>query len=229
MEGDALVAQRSDSHYTIVLNEQQPKVRHRFSVAHELSHLLLAPVLGAEKVHRRQFAPDQDQVDRKIEELCDKMAAAILMPQEKTREIIADDGESAACVPSISGRFDVSFEAAARRYLSLTSTRCALLFWRCEADGNPVNLRPPLSNTRKPVTWLGFDRGPSDPVSAGQAMYTDDIVTTRESFSLWAGTDEMTMTTNVHNATVDSFGRGRMQSRHIASFVYLNSGRKPVR
>ena len=127
MEGDAMTLRRPDGAYTLFLNSTQPRIRHRFSVAHELAHLILSPILGTRAVHRRRFSRGQDPFGDQVEYLCDDMAAAILMPASRLEPLLVSGRYSAQCVPKISETFDTSFEAASRRFVQLNRSPCGLV------------------------------------------------------------------------------------------------------
>ena len=139
IQPDAMTIERPDQGFTLFLKSSQPKVRHRFSVAHELAHLLLTPVLGKRVVHRRRFAKHQDPFGDQVEYLCNDMAAAILMPASHVSPLMSDNGYTARCVPEIARAFDTSFEAASRRFIALNERCCGLIVW---AQGQQEDLLP---------------------------------------------------------------------------------------
>ena len=130
MESDAMTVKRPDGGYTLFLNSSQPRLRHRFSVAHEVAHLLLTPILGDRSVHRRRFSKNQDPFGDQVEYLCNDMAAAILMPAGRAEQLMSSKEWSAQCVPEIAASFDTSFEAASRRFVELNKMPCGLVIWR---------------------------------------------------------------------------------------------------
>lgn len=146
MEGDALVVERTRGQYTMFLNSGHVKSRHRFSVAHEVAHLLISPIVGHRAVHRRRYT-DQDDEGRRIEFLCNDMASAILMPRNRVETLLHQTGPTATCLPSLVKDFGVSFEAAARRYVSVVSRPCALVKW---------TVRDGVRKEEKPISNFGL-------------------------------------------------------------------------
>ncbi|MCH8327708.1 MAG: ImmA/IrrE family metallo-endopeptidase, partial [Candidatus Marinimicrobia bacterium] len=140
MDEDAMLVKRPDG-ISLLLNREHPKVRHRFSMAHELAHLLLEPVIGDRAIHRRRFVPHQDPDGQKIEEICNRMASAMLMPKNGIEQILQRRGYTAKCVPEIARSFQVSFEAAGRRYLSVVPKPSAMLFFRRNRNGGIQQVR----------------------------------------------------------------------------------------
>ncbi len=222
MDDDALVVQRPDGHFSLFLNKHHQRVRHRFSVAHELAHLLLSAVLASRPIHRRRFSPSQDPEGQQIEYLCNAMASSILMPRQRVIPIINRSGTTAACIPEVAETFDVSFEAAARRYVKVVPESCALVFWTLENGWRARNLKRPVCSDDLGHPWLEIT--PSSPhgrISASEALVRDKMVVSRESVVLLRGRGRSASTTYNSNVKVESFGRGRGSSRHVLSFVYV--------
>lgn len=111
--GDRAVMRVSD---TIV----QPG-RRNFTIAHELGHFVLG--------HGIASGPELAPVNRTLfqEREADVFAAELLMPEEFVAPHVAMPA-SLATVRSIADTFRISIVAAARRYVELTDTSCALVF-----------------------------------------------------------------------------------------------------
>ena len=228
IDGDALLVDRGSGRFTLFVNQDQPKVRHRFSMAHELGHLLLAPKLGHQSIHRRRFSPGQDPQGKRIEWLCNAMASSILMPRERVASIIKNSGQSAAAVQVMAEKFWVSFEAAARRFVNVNEGPCALLFWKATGGGQLRTVEGFASNRSLGQCMLTLTpRDRAAPISASEALRTDQVVRSKESVTLSHGRHANAQTIRVHDVRVESFGQGRGSYRRIASFIYLpqESGR----
>ena len=222
IDGDALIVERANGQFTLFLNRGHHKLRHRFSVAHELAHLLLTPSIGRRSVHRRRFTPEQDPEGRRIESLCNAMASAILMPRERVNPIVERAGYSAASVPMIAHAFQASFEAAARRYVGITRDPCAAVFWRPIKLGRVENLQKPVANEALASCWLEFKpSAPGERIFAERAMETDEMVVSKESVLLWRGRGNNIRSSFFTDTKVESFRRSRGTFRHIVSFVYV--------
>jgi len=119
------VATKTDFGWLIVLKGDEPMVRQRFSLAHELKHVLddelvdrspdgLYPSIGGYSPHER------------AERVCDRFAAALLMPKAILR---ADWADSIQDIATLARRYDVSRAAMRVRLSQLglieTTPRCA--------------------------------------------------------------------------------------------------------
>ena len=99
----------ASSHWTgktwiIVLNDDEPRVRQRFSLAHELHHVLCHPQREVLYRTHRQTA------GRPVEELvADHFSASLLMPRRWVRRAWANEGIST--VPALASLFEVSWVA----------------------------------------------------------------------------------------------------------------------
>ena len=214
MEDTALFLEREKGRYTLFLNSSHPKPRHRFSIAHEVSHLLVAPIIGHTAVHRKRFSPGQDDYGRQIEFLCDDMASAILMPQERLEALLSRTGLTAGCVPKTVNDFGVSFEAAARRYISVLSQPCALVKW---------TLRGGLRKEERPISnfglgWLKFQSKGASPQGS---KYYNDTVMSKEHVVVHPSRYSRMAPIHVKDATVETLRHGRGQYQLMYSFVYI--------
>ena len=219
MEGDALVTERSPGKFTISLNSGHVKSRHRFSTAHEAAHLLVAPMIGHRSVHRRRYSPTQDDEGRRLEVLCNDMASAILMPRERVKALLHQTGQSAACIHKMTRDFDVSFEAAARRYVHVVSLPCALVKWRTQ---NGVRREDkPISNFELKGGSLKFQG--TNLASRKGSRGIGAMILSEEDVTIFPGPYRGLAPINVKEATVETLGHGRGQYRKMFSFVYLPS------
>lgn len=222
MEGDALTIKRPDGRYTMFLNDRHYRVRHRFSAAHELAHLLLSPMQSTLPIHRRRFSPDQDPDGRRIEALCDRMASSLLMPRRRIDTLIGLSGSSARCVPQVADNFGVSFEAAARRFVAASPSRFAVLFWKPQGAGQFKYLKYPVVSADLRASWGNFvPSSRQGHLSASRAMDTSNMVDSRESVVLWYGKGKRTSPQRLDDAQVESFGQSRGRFRHVVSFVHV--------
>ena len=162
LNGDALVVEKTSGHYMIFLNKDHSKARHRFSIAHELSHLLILPIVSPSlhvprSIAARKQGSTQDNANRKVENLCNEMASAILMPRKRIEPLLVTP-PTAKCIPTLIKDFEVSFEAAARRYISIVPEPCIMVKWSMKS-GLRKEERP-ITNFRnlnlRDVSWVEF-------------------------------------------------------------------------
>ncbi len=120
MASDGYIGQRGDGRLVIRYNEGTPHQRKRFTIAHEIGHLLLAHHLGDDLDHRnRNGTPDCEE-----EFVVNRIASELLMPPRLFREQVAEliyRGVRSPwkAISILKQRFDVAESAAALRILEL--------------------------------------------------------------------------------------------------------------
>lgn len=97
----------SDRNEIKIRAEDQGPQRQRFTLAHEYAHIIIDS-LGRRRV----------PTSPALEQLCDKIAAAILMPHRELRGFISQ--ETPREILKIADAFDVSLQAAAIRFATIT-------------------------------------------------------------------------------------------------------------
>jgi len=111
---------------SIALNSDRPEVRQRFTLAHELAHILLAKnAIGV------SFRTAVTQHSEQSERMCDAIAASILMPNSiVTEQIASADGLiDLRLLRAIASRCRVSMSAAASRVSEVIDETCWLIRW----------------------------------------------------------------------------------------------------
>ncbi len=98
---------RQDDFNIIGVNSNHPKVRQRFSIAHELGHFLL----GHDHIH---IVDDTFDKPTDKEQGANKFAAEILIPLEMLKADIANNEYD---IPALSQRYEVSEQAMSIRLL----------------------------------------------------------------------------------------------------------------
>jgi len=132
--------------------------RARFTVAHEIAHLVLA---GPERdfIARRALAGDWHE-----ERFCDQFAAALLMPGPWVRSNFASRPKEFSTLKALAGASQTSLSAALMRLREVSSWRSCLLRWNLEGDqwrlassvGTPIRMRNRLTTT--PATAAVLDQ-----------------------------------------------------------------------
>jgi hypothetical protein len=118
------------SSYEIVYSPNQPLARRRFTIAHELAHLILIQELQ----HTRQPT-------KEVERLCDLIAVELLMPESQFRAALQNQWTIDALF-TLARTFQASLTATSRRCAELTGIT---IF---EADGGRITwAQGPLRNT----------------------------------------------------------------------------------
>lgn len=128
---DAMLIHREGKYKIIVNDNGDPAyaTRQRFSIAHELGHLLLQQS-GLEKSSSSE-TKHRDSLNRNYEErLCDQIAAEILMPQDVFTGDGNEYGWSLGALDRLSNMYQTSIPATARRMIDLTPEISLFAAWR---------------------------------------------------------------------------------------------------
>lgn len=123
--------------WCVALNGNEPMVRQRFSLAHELNHILEAPYL--------RYAVEDD-----AELVADHFAAALLMPRSWVKQLWSGGEQNSRALARI---FDVSEGAMSRRL--------DVLGLRVSADPTPRHVM-----SRNEQLDLDLQEGAYDPIAA---------------------------------------------------------------
>ena len=125
---DGQLVELDDGTYEVILSRRAPHTRQRFTLAHEIAHILAA-------------AADSGSMscgDTATEELCNRVAAELLMPARFVGDAAGGDLD-VAVFRQLATRFQCSLEATAWRVLNMGQAWGALLIWR-EQDGGGLEL-----------------------------------------------------------------------------------------
>jgi len=114
--------QLPDGELVIRLNSQSSFVRKRFTLAHEIAHLLLNTVPARRSTNR---------TDQALERTCDLIAAELLMPTAEASDFIRALGSpSPEKLRDIASKYAVSIQAAAIRVCdNLKLWKCSVGMW----------------------------------------------------------------------------------------------------
>lgn len=135
---DGQLVELGDGGYEVILSRNAPHTRQRFTLAHEIGHILAA-------------SPGDESMncgDAATEDLCNRVAAELLIPGR----FIADAATAEMDVGTfrrLATRFQCSLEATAWRILNIGQATGTLLIWRARDDGK-------LELSASPRTF-GFD------------------------------------------------------------------------
>lgn len=140
---DGQLVELGDGDYEVILSRNAPHTRRRFTLAHEIGHLLVA-AHGNGSMESASMSCG----DGPTEELCNRVAAELLMPSRFVNEAVAADMDVSG-LRRLATRFQCSLEATGWRVLNLGQITGALLVWRQQDDGS-------LELSAAPRTF-GFD------------------------------------------------------------------------
>lgn len=106
--------------HIITVNSLEPSRRQRFTICHEIAHIILGLASNHQEVPSWSFAKRDPN-----ESLCDMFAAELLMPHALWRSKLPVEEPGVSVIEHMATEFDVSFPAAASRYAALSELPCA--------------------------------------------------------------------------------------------------------
>jgi Zn-dependent peptidase ImmA (M78 family) len=119
---DGFSAMKPNGKYGICVNGKQHKERQRFTICHELAHILL----GLPSEHCS--GPSWSYVKRSRNEiLCDVFAAELLLPYKLFKPLVEDVDCSLAAVSELASRFEASLLATGSRFATLANVPAAFV------------------------------------------------------------------------------------------------------
>ena len=121
------------SGYKIILNESHSGSRQRFSLAHELGHLLLHKCGMSGSITSARFR-GSDEGSQAEEQLCDQIAAEILMPRLTFEEDGWMEGWSVRNVRLLASKYNTSVTATARRMIDLMPDEALMGVWKVSGN-----------------------------------------------------------------------------------------------
>lgn len=108
--------------FVITVNSSETPERQRFTVCHEIAHI----ILQLPSTHGEQ--PSWFLAKRDLNEVwCDVFAAELLMPYQQFKQKIPDGNPTVDVIEGLANAFGASFPATASRYASLVSFPCAYI------------------------------------------------------------------------------------------------------
>jgi len=172
----------------VELRADRPPTRSRFTLAHEIGHILID---SDESVAHRTHGLAHDD----IETLCDWIAASILMPRDWIQPYADRDRYTLSSLRMVAHKAGVSLSAAAVRLAEVGGRTCMLLRWQ-----------------RAPTRWVVIGQAAVPARFAGTLQATTQTTAILESLpnrrDLW---HELTLTAGstalVGNAHVDRSGK----------------------
>ena len=219
--------------YSVVINENAPVTRQRYSLAHELGHIILHETESAkvelplESTRYRSYNSVPSKRKHKAEErLCDQIAAELLMPEELFQDEMRARGLSLKHVARLASLFRTSLTATVIRYWELLPEPCHLVRWRSSIARNGIV--SPAWQMRNRIA------GPHlRPLTALSKAKPNEFREVRENwriFKLTKSIERLLVDYEVASRRywrmtsleVETLGFGRGDSRAAFSAVYLN-------
>ncbi|WHI44615.1 ImmA/IrrE family metallo-endopeptidase [Microbulbifer sp. VAAF005] len=144
--------------HIITINSQEIEERQRFTVCHEIAHI----VLGLESSHEE--IPSWSYAKRHPNEVaCDTFAAELLMPYQQWLSVVPREGPSLELIQFMADQFRTSFPAAASRYASLSDAPCAFV----TMDRGAVRYTARSTSLRQVGAWIP----PKSTIPAGSVAH----------------------------------------------------------
>jgi Zn-dependent peptidase ImmA (M78 family) len=113
---------RPDGRHLITINSLESEVRQRFTVCHEIAHIILNLSSSHHEVPSWSFAKrDPNEI------LCDTFATELLMPYTLWLKKVPEGAPSEEVINYMASEFKASFPAAASRYATLADIPCAFV------------------------------------------------------------------------------------------------------
>jgi Zn-dependent peptidase ImmA (M78 family) len=146
--------------HRVVANASESEERQRFTVCHEIAHLVL------ELPSRHDEVPPWAYAKRDINEvMCDVFAAELLMPYELWNSKLPAGEPTAESIEYMATEFCCSFPAAASRYATLLSAPCAFV----TMDRGFVRYAARSTSLRNAGAWIS-PRTPIPPGSVAKRL-----------------------------------------------------------
>lgn len=116
------VVTKPNGTHVITVNSTETEERRRFTVCHEVAHIVLDLPSNHDEVPSWSYAKrDPNEV------LCDTFAAELLMPYQMWKAHVPTDEPSLEVIRRLAQKFRTSFPAAASRYASLADIPCGFV------------------------------------------------------------------------------------------------------
>lgn len=144
--------------HIITVNSQEPEERQRFTICHEIAHIVLELPSSHDEV------PSWSYAKRDVNEImCDIFSAELLMPYMTWKSKVPKEEPSAHVIDYMAAEFRTSFPAAASRYANLADTPCAFV----TMERGLVRYAARSTSLRRAGAWIP----PRSPIPAGSVAH----------------------------------------------------------
>jgi Zn-dependent peptidase ImmA (M78 family) len=149
---------KPNGRHIITVNSLEPLERQRFTICHEVAHIVLALPSSHTEV------PSWSYAKREVNEvMCDTFAAELLMPYAAWRVTVPKDEPSVEIIEYMAAKFCTSFPAAASRYATLADRPCAYV----TMDRGLVRYAARSTSLRQVGAWIPA----KSPIPPGSVAY----------------------------------------------------------
>lgn len=155
--------------HVITVNSLETEERQRFTVCHEIAHIVLALESSHEEV------PSWSYAKRHPNEIsCDIFAAELLMPYQQWLSQVPNEEPSLDLIQRMAILFGTSFPAAASRFASLSDMPCAFV----TMERGMVRYAARSTSLRQAGAWISA-KSPIPIGSVAHSLRTEGASTTR--------------------------------------------------
>ena len=218
-----------DDGYVIAVNQDVAESRQRYSLAHEIGHLIEIKDPDSTRSSAGtgpRFKGLGGHENKQEERRCEAIAAELLMPFEDFTRKVREAGQSLASVPFLARVFETSITSTAIRLLELMVEPALLVRWKLNrAQGTGLEKSWDLRNEfRGPSVQISKNLRGSRIFEGAQAAWTrPGLHTSTETIST-RGMIGKTRYVQFPEYRTESMGFGLRANRFVLSLVYLNSG-----
>lgn len=131
--------------HIITVNSSEIGERQRFTICHEIAHIVLSLPSSHEEIPSWSYAKRHPN-----EIACDLFAAELLMPYQQWLSVVPKEEPSLEAIQKMADWFGTSFPAAASRYASLSHLPCAFV----TMDRGAVKYAARSTSLRKARAWI---------------------------------------------------------------------------
>jgi len=149
---------RPDGKHVITVNTREPAERQRFSICHEIAHIVLRLPSSHDEVSSWSYAKRHPN-----EVACDWFAAELLMPYKQWLAVVPKGEPSLEVIEHMADEFRCSYPAAASRYATLALTPCAFV----TMERGSVRYAARSMSLRRARAWIS----PRSPIPQGSVAY----------------------------------------------------------
>lgn len=160
---------RPDGKHVITVNTREPLERQRFTICHEIAHIVLDLPSSHEGVPSWSYAKRHPN-----EVACDWFAAELLMPYKEWLAALPKGEPSLAVIEYMAGEFTCSYPAAASRYATLAPRPCAFV----TMEHGIVRYAARSTSLRSARAWIA-PRSPIPQSSVAHRLRADGVSHTR--------------------------------------------------
>jgi Zn-dependent peptidase ImmA (M78 family) len=209
------------SGYLIKVNQNHHAVRKRFSIAHEIGHILFNELKLERYIPSIEYRNYNLQGETKNrlkfrEHLCDVVATELLMPEIIFGEYLNNFGLSVSSVGRLAQIFGVSIPSTALRIAEISQHPCIAVLWKDGSKYKPKTLRVDWSIGPGKTTSVLSSFSPItkqvDATSSIYKAYLDDgIIISHQSFKKG---------NIIKNCRVESQRFGYNENKYVISLAF---------